>query len=251
MIDRIAFILGPSGPAVAVGASNPTVFHPVAQNLMGRALLCSGRSEDAVAFFRRAASAKPEKRIYGHNLALALLSAGRHEEAIAVCEAVLGQHPASASTLALLGDVLERSGRYAAARQAYRRSVRLAPGLVWPKHALAWMLATCPDATVRNGEAAVELALSVCRLTANASVRAWDALAAAYAECGRFEEAVAAAEMAVALADERVYDVVLPSHVGQEEESSDGAATGSDLREALRGRLDMYRNRIPFREGAR
>ena len=52
----------------------------------------------------------------------------------------------------------------------------------------AWLLATCPDGTVRNGSKAVELALEGVRLKDGANTH--DDLAAAYAEAGRFDDAV-------------------------------------------------------------
>jgi cytochrome c-type biogenesis protein CcmH/NrfG len=62
---------------------------------------------------------------------------------------------------------------------------------------VAWLLATSPDATVRNGAEAVRLAEHACRLSGNAQPRALGTLAAAYAEAGRFPEAVEAAQKAV------------------------------------------------------
>ena len=55
---------------------------------------------------------------------------------------------------------------------------------------LAWLLSTCPDAKVRDGEKAVELATKVCELTKWKSIWYFDTLAAAYAETGNFEKAV-------------------------------------------------------------
>lgn len=63
----------------------------------------------------------------------------------------------------------------------------------------AWILATSRDATVRDGIAALALAEPALR-QAPTDPTAWSALAAAHAELGRFNEALAAAERAVAIA---------------------------------------------------
>jgi len=57
-------------------------------------------------------------------------------------------------------------------------------------NSLAWLLATCPEAEIREGKEAVELALRACELS---EWRDWgmiDTLAAAYAEQGDFDRAI-------------------------------------------------------------
>ena len=67
---------------------------------------------------------------------------------------------------------------------------------------LAWLLATCPDARVRDGAQAVQLAERACALTKYGVTPMVGTLAAAYAEAGRFDDAIAMAEKACALASE-------------------------------------------------
>jgi two-component SAPR family response regulator len=93
---------------------------------------------------------------------------------------------------------------------------------------LAWLLATCPDDVVRNGGEAVRLAEQACRLTAYKQVRTLGTLAAAYAEAGRFPEAVEMAQRAVGLA----------KAAGNRQL----AAMGSQL-------LEVFRAGKPYREG--
>ncbi len=57
---------------------------------------------------------------------------------------------------------------------------------------LAWLLATCPTASLRSGREAVELAQHAVKLTGRRDAVAFDALGAAYAETGRFADAVEA-----------------------------------------------------------
>jgi tetratricopeptide (TPR) repeat protein len=55
---------------------------------------------------------------------------------------------------------------------------------------LAWLYATCPDDAIRNGVLAVDLAENACESTRYEVAGFLDTLAAAYAEVGRFDDAV-------------------------------------------------------------
>jgi len=92
----------------------------------------------------------------------------------------------------------------------------------------AWALATCPTASVRRGAEAVALAERAARLSGGHEPSVLDALAAAYAEAGRFPDAVRTAERALDLA---------------RQQGNAQLAVGLDARAAL------YRARTPFREG--
>jgi lipopolysaccharide biosynthesis regulator YciM len=61
---------------------------------------------------------------------------------------------------------------------------------------LAWALATSPDASKRDGKRAVQLAERACDLTQYQQPIMVGTLAAAYAEAGRFDDAVATAQKA-------------------------------------------------------
>ena len=84
-------------------------------------------------------------------------------------------------------------------------------------------LATSPEAAVRDGAEALKLAAGAVDLTHGSDPRALDALAAAYAETGRFPEAVEAARRALAVAAPRLVP-------------------------ALKARIAMYERQEPFRE---
>jgi hypothetical protein len=92
---------------------------------------------------------------------------------------------------------------------------------------LAWMLATSFEATNRNGTLAVELAERACDRTQYRITTLVGTLAAAYAEAGRFEEAISTAEKACALATE---------------------SGESDLLKRNQKLLLMYRAHLPYRE---
>jgi tetratricopeptide (TPR) repeat protein len=67
---------------------------------------------------------------------------------------------------------------------------------------LSWILATTPEAALRNGPRAVELGRQACALTGESQPGLLGTLAAAYAEAGRFPEAIATAQKAIALAEQ-------------------------------------------------
>jgi tetratricopeptide (TPR) repeat protein len=79
-------------------------------------------------------------------------------------------------------------------------AVRTAPDSPLALDALAWFLATNPDATLRNGPEAVRLASHACAVTGRRNPELLDTLAAAYAEAGRFPEAINVALEAIAVA---------------------------------------------------
>jgi len=68
---------------------------------------------------------------------------------------------------------------------------------------LAWLLASSSQPGVRNGAEAVQLAERACELSQERVTVYIGTLAAAYAEAGRFEEAIAAANRAIRCATVR------------------------------------------------
>src|SRR5207302_4725850 len=66
---------------------------------------------------------------------------------------------------------------------------------------LAWVYATFPDASIRNGSKALEVAKRALELSGYRNPRIWRLAAAAYAEIGKFPEAVDAARSSLKLAE--------------------------------------------------
>jgi tetratricopeptide (TPR) repeat protein len=65
---------------------------------------------------------------------------------------------------------------------------------------LSWILTSCEDERFRNGEEGVKLAERLCKIAQNNQPSALDALAAAYAETGKFDKAGTTAKKALELA---------------------------------------------------
>ncbi|MDQ2920246.1 MAG: tetratricopeptide repeat protein, partial [Acidobacteriota bacterium] len=72
----------------------------------------------------------------------------------------------------------------------YTKAIELDPRDVQPYNNLAWLWATSPKEAVRDGKKAVEYALKAAELTNWQEPNVLDTLAAAYAEAGKFDEAV-------------------------------------------------------------
>ena len=109
----------------------------------------------------------------------------------------------SADAHLLLANALADGGQPDKAIPQFQEAIRLHPDDPRPLGRLAWLLATSPDASLRDGFKAVELAQRAARLSGGSEPGFLDTLAAAYAEAGRFPEAVKTAEEARTLAAQR------------------------------------------------
>jgi len=105
-----------------------------------------------------------------------------------------------------LGMVRLESGQVAEAVACFRKVLAIQPQNVAASRNLAWILATCPVASLRNGTEAVELAEQAVRFSYTSDPVFMGTLAAAYAEAGRFSEAITTAQQAwqMAIARNRI-----------------------------------------------
>ena len=159
-----------------------------------------GELEQACLSFRRALSIRPRQVDYWNNLGGVLLQLDRASEAIDALEQASRLDPSNGLVQYNLGQALIRSGRLTEALARLRAAAALAPEVPSILETLAWSLATCDDDSLRNAEEALELATRSVRLTEGKSASCLDAQAAAYAELGRFDEAVTAASAALTIA---------------------------------------------------
>ncbi|MGO8751262.1 MAG: tetratricopeptide repeat protein [Thermoguttaceae bacterium] len=95
------------------------------------------------------------------------------------------------------------SGQFDYAIADYQNALEIAPRSPRALGRMAWLRAIAPDARFRNGAEAVRLAELAVQISGGTDLEALDALAAAYAETGRFPEAVQAAQKALGLATAR------------------------------------------------
>ena len=99
---------------------------------------------------------------------------------------------------ALLGDFKFARGRYAEAQSAWEAALALKPDTPAVLNNLAWLLATCEEAGLRNPARALELAERAAAIESSSYIL--DTLAESYHVNGRHAEAVAAARQALRLA---------------------------------------------------
>jgi Flp pilus assembly protein TadD len=177
---------------------NPNSFK--ALNNLGGALAAKGRLDEAIENYRRAIQINPNFFEALNNLGIALVNKGQFDEAIENFRQAIQVNSNRPETFYYLGMTLGQLGRTREAVAQYREALRLNPNLAGPLNNLAWVLATSPDDKLRNGAEAVRLAERACELTHYGQPLFVGTLAAAYAECGRFPEAVATAEKAEQLA---------------------------------------------------
>jgi thiol-disulfide isomerase/thioredoxin len=114
----------------------------------------------------------------------------------------LTQHYNFHKLLVLAGNGRLTRGEARQAAAMYREALEIVPSYVDAQNNLAWLLSTHPDDQLRNGADAVRLAEAAIK-TAGRVPSLLDTLAAAYAEVGRFDEAVATATEAIRLAVSR------------------------------------------------
>lgn len=205
-----------------------------AHSNLGLLLAAQRRFEKAAASFRVAAEGDPTNTNRRINLAMALSNAGNVKEAISEIQQVLQHDPDSLTARIYLGEFLAQNGRlenaieqfrevtirqpkasrmwlrlaqvaeqhgdHALALNAYQTVDSLAPDDPRIAIRIAWLLATADDAELRDGETAVKMAEAI-RRTSTGSAMVLDVLAAAYAEVGRFDDAVRTASEAADLLD--------------------------------------------------
>jgi Flp pilus assembly protein TadD len=125
---------------------------------------------------------------------------GRLHAAMASFESELQVNPKHPSARNSQAYLLAEEGHVVEAMAMYRDVLDKNPEDAATCSSLAWLLATRPEAELRNGKRALELALQANKLTRYQHPVALNTLAAAYAEQGRFDEAVETAEKAIAAA---------------------------------------------------
>jgi protein O-mannosyl-transferase len=207
---------------------------PEIRFVLGQTLSRQHRYEEAVAQFSEMLKVTPENVPVLVQIGIARAQQGKTEEAVQALSEALRIDPADAGAHNTLGNILAQHGRYEEAVKQfeeavrlnpdhagahnnlaisckklgqmdkaiahYREALRLEPDSLQALNNLAWTLATCPKTQDRNGAEAVQLATKACDLTRYQNPIPLATLAAAYAETGRFEEAISFSERAQDLA---------------------------------------------------
>jgi len=190
---------------------------------LGHVLLDAGQPRPAAVYLRQALELQPDLAPAHGNLALALLRQGSTTEAVASAARAVELDSQNHELLNNLATAMNAAGRFAQAVESYQRAISLAPDQPGGYNNLAWLLATCKDPAVRDGDRAVELAEQARRLAEAPGYEILDTLAAACAEAGDFARAVETQQRAV-------------------------AAAPPPVREMLQGRLELYQAGRAYRQ---
>ena len=174
-----------------------------ARNNLGNALLQKGKVDDAIASYQKALELKPDDAEIRNNLGNALRQNGKMEEAITQFQQALRIRPDFAEAHYNCGLAFRQMEKWSEAIAHFQKALQIAPANPTIENSLAWLLATCPDASLRNGASAVALAQKANAASGGTNPGILRTLAAAFAETGRFTEAVETAQRALRLAGEQ------------------------------------------------
>ncbi len=207
---------------------NPNAW--AAQNNYGDILLRKGRTEEAITHFAKVLQINPKDSgaLKGAhlNLGTAFLQKRMVDIAIEHFERALQLQP-DYKTYNSLGSAYHRKNRLPEAIAYYEKAITLEPLAASPTNNLAWILATCSDASLRDGARAVQLAQRAERLSGGRDPLIIHTLAAAHAETGGFTEAIQAAQRAMRIAEDQ---------------------GNSGLSAEIEREIDLYKSGLPYRE---
>ena len=197
-------------------------------NNLGRALAQNGQLDEAMSHFERAISLNPQLSDAHINLGSAMLSAGQPEDATLEFNRAVQCDPNSAEAHVYLGTAFYYGeGKVMDALMQWRIAIKLDPGFALALSQTAHALAGSLAASDRNGAEAVKLAERAVELSKGREPVYLDTLAMAYAEDGRFTEALETARRALQIAEEK----------GE-----------SSLEGSLNEKISMYQSRHPYRD---
>ena len=199
----------------------------VAEQNLGQAVYEEGRVDEAITHFEKALQINPSQASVHSSLSVALLEIGRVDESLAHLQTALALDPHDGDAHYNMGNTLMELGQAGEALAHYNTALQINPDDTQALNNMAWMLATWPDAMIRDGTKAVALAERAVLLTDNKEPRAIATLAAALAETARFPDAVKTAERAAQLARDQ---------------------GNFALANSIRGQVELYRASLPSRD---
>lgn len=155
---------------------------------------------DPVVLYRSTLRDNPSCWMAENNLGIELLQQEKVSDSIEHFQKSLELWPQNAEAHTNLGNAFSMQRRFEEAIVEYAKAVVLLPEAIAPSNNLAWLLATCPDQSLRDGPKAIDLAEGLVQTSAGKDPVIFRTLAAAYAEENEFDEAVRAAERGLELA---------------------------------------------------
>ena len=186
---------------------------------LGNILMQEGKPAEARARYEQVLVINPAYADAHNNLGVIFLRQGDIQQARAKFDDTLRIEPKHYDAHHNIGDVFASQQDFMKAKFYYERAFEINSNNLMLMNKLAWLLATCPDDTVRDGVRAVELAQKACNITSYKEPGLLNTLAAAYAEADKYTEAVETANKALNLAkyqnNEPVYIEQIQLHLEQ------------------------------------
>ena len=196
-----------------------------AQFNLGKALNLQGKTAEAITRFQTVLDIDPNFLLARVNLGNALLQEGQAKQAAVQFQRVLAVSPNDADVHLNLGLSLFQMGQIAEARAQYETALQIKPTDPRIQNNLAWLLAACPVASLRDGNQAVELSREADEITGGENPVILHTMAAALAQAGDFSNAVETVMQAVQLAQ---------------------AQSNQALADQLKSELELYKEGKPF-----
>lgn len=147
-------------------------------------------------YYREALARRSNDPELRFKLGVALYEGGDTTSAIEEIQRAIDLRP-TATSHHQLGNAYIRQGNLAKAIEQFRKAVAIQPRFGPSLNNLAWLMSTSTDDSLRNGNEAVQFAESLCEAESQRTPENLDTLAAAYAEAGRFEDAIKTVNEAV------------------------------------------------------
>jgi tetratricopeptide (TPR) repeat protein len=188
----------------------------------GTARYCQEQLNEALADFDAVLRLRPKDVAALLARATIRIENEQPKTAIIDLDTALGVDPDNAEAYCMRGKIREDEGEYKLALYDFDNAMRRESDNVMALNCLAWLLATAPDAAMRDGKRATEAALRAVKLEDAKQWDTIDTLAAALAETGKFAAAIRSQEEAIRLAP-------------------------AEEHEDLKSRLALYQSHKPYR----
>jgi protein O-mannosyl-transferase len=189
-------------------------------------LLAEGRIAEAEQHLRSAVAIDPRRAEAQLGLGVVLAAQRRFDDGLRHLRTAFDLAPDNPEVNRNLGEAYASQGSMVEAARHYEAALRAKPDDVMLLNRMGWILATSTTDALRDGVRARSLAARAVELTGGTDAESFDTLAAAQAETGDFESAVATARRALDRA----------------------RVSRTEMAPELEQRLGMYQKRQAFRQ---
>jgi len=180
-----------------------TTNNDVAENNLGIVFLQKGQLDEATSLLKAAVDLRPDNSPAHENLAKALLQKGQVADALVHYRKLLELQPDNMEVHNIVGTVLVQQGQIREGVEEWQKVLEIQPDNGNALNNLAWVLATAPDDSLRDGSRAVQLAEQALQISGDRIPIVFRTLAAAYAENQQFPQAIETAQQGVELANKQ------------------------------------------------